>query len=356
MNSRQLFTEIMFYGDYDRMPVWHWTGWPETTARWLKEGLPAEGDIHKFLGTEPIPTANGVPVNNGLLPGFAEETIEETAEYRIFRQSDGVIAQHWKSKSCIPHYVDFILKDRAGWAEYKKRLQPHPDRIPKNLDEIALRLNNLDQPTCVGTGSMMGWLRNWMGVFNFSYIQFDDRDLFAEMVDTIADLVIWCLDQVLPKVKVDMGWGWEDICGKSGPLVSMEVYRECVVPAYRRISDKLLEYDVRLHATDCDGLVEPLIEGWLEGGVNLMFPIEIGTWKADPAALRKRFGKEMRVFGGIDKLELCKGPAAIDAEIARRIPLMREGGFIPLPDHLITPECSLENYRYYLRRLGEIRL
>ena len=56
-----------------------------------------------------------------------------------------------------------------------------------------------------------------------------------------------------------------------------------------------------------------------------------------------------------DKLELEKGPAAIDAEIERRIPLMKDGGFIVMPDHLITPGTSLVDYKYYLSRIRELR-
>ncbi len=86
-----------------------------------------------------------------------------------------------------------------------------------------------------------------------------------------------------------------------------------------------------------------------------MFPVEIGPWNADPMALRKRFGKEMRVFGGINKLEIAKGRAAIDAEIERRVPLMKEGGFVPLPDHIIVPDTSLDDYRYYLDAIRSLR-
>ena len=43
-----------------------------------------------------------------------------------------------------------------------------------------------------------------------------------------------------------------------------------------------------------------------------------------------------------------QGPAAIDAEIARRRPLMKEGGYVMLTDHLVTPGASLANYKYYL--------
>jgi len=343
----------MFYGNFDRMPVWHWVGWPETEERWANEGLPRDADRHQFFKSEGMPS--GVPINLSLMPGFSEETIEETDEYRIFRQGDGVIAQHWKGRSCIPHYIDFTLKDRSGWDEYKKRLQPHPDRIPPNIDETIASLKESNRPLSVSTASMVGWIRNWMGVVNFGYLQFDDRDLLSEMVDTISDLVCWGLDQVLPKIQVDTGWGWEDICGSAGPLVTPEVFNTCVVPGYRKISDKLLQYGVKLHIIDCDGLIDDLVPGWLEGGVNVMFPVQISPMGADPMAFRKKYGKELRIIGGIDKIEITKDKAAIDAEVERRVPLMREGGYIPLPDHLIIPSTPLENYRYYLECIRALR-
>jgi uroporphyrinogen decarboxylase len=223
------------------------------------------------------------------------------------------------------------------------------------LDITIERMKQHPGPLSISTASMVGWLRDWMGVFNFSYLQYDDRDLLCEMVDTISELVCWGIDQVLPKIQVDMGWGWEDICGSSGPLITPEVFNACVVPGYRKISEKLLEYSVKLHVIDSDGLIDDLVPGWLEGGVNVMFPVQISPFDADPMAFRKRFGKELKIIGGIDKLEITKDKAAIDAEIEKRVPLMREGGFIPLPDHLIVPSTPLENYVYYLNQIRNLR-
>ena len=107
---------------------------------------------------------------------------------------------------------------------------------------------------------------------------------------------------------------------------------------------------------DCDGDISKLVGHWLDAGVNVLFPIEIGTWKADPMEYRKKYGKELRLVGGLNKLELEKGPAAIDAEIDRRIPLMKDGGYVVMPDHLITPGTSLENYKYYLQKIRTLRL
>jgi len=98
MTERELFHEVMFYGEFDRMPAWHWVGWEELERKWDREferrRLPADTDRHKFLDAVRMPVA--MPIDVRLYPGFEEETIEETDEYRIFRQRDGVVAQHWK--------------------------------------------------------------------------------------------------------------------------------------------------------------------------------------------------------------------------------------------------------------------
>jgi len=93
----------------------------------------------------------------------------------------------------------------------------------------------------------------------------------------------------------------------------------------------------------------------LKAGLNIMFPVKIGAWQAEPMALRRRLGREWRIFGGIDKRALLKGREEVDAEIERRLPLMKQGGHIPLPDHLIPPGVTVETYRYYLERIAALR-
>jgi len=353
MTHRDLWKNIMQYGSFDRMPVLHWKGWPETYERWYQEGLPKNANEHQFFRA--IPIHSHLNINLELYPEFAEETIEETASYRIFRQTDGVVAQHWKNKSCIPHFLDFTLRGADGWEEYERRLQPDLRRIPADFNAQIAKAKATDAPISIAIGSMIGWLRNWMGVENLAYLCYDDRTLLGEMVNTIADLVCWSLDQILPKVQVDCGWGWEDICFRSGPLISPKIFAEVAVPGYQKIARKLFEYGIDLYLVDCDGMIDDLVPLWMEGGVNVLFPIEIGAWKADPHAFRKKYGKHLRIIGGIDKLAIPKGKAAVDEEIERRLPLMAEGGFIPLPDHLITPETSLRNYQYYLERIRSLR-
>ncbi len=354
MTYRQLFREIMFYGTFDRMPVLHWGGWPETRERWLKEGLPPNVGEHAFFNASPW--CSMIVPKLDLLPAFPEEILEETAEYRIKRAADGVVQQEWKSQSCIPHYMDYTLKEARDWPEFKRRLQPDPARIPANLDKLIADCEASNRPIIFHNASMMGWIRNWMGVENMSYLMYDARDVYADMVMTLADLTCWAMDIVLPKVKADMAFGWEDICGKSGPLVSPAIFDECVAPGYRKIRQRLEHYGVKLLGIDSDGDVSALVGHWLDAGVNFHFPVEVGTWGGDALALRRRYGRELRVFGHFNKLALERGRPAIRAELDRVLPLMRQGGYLPMPDHLITPGVPLDDYRWYLDQVRQIRL
>ena len=196
------------------------------------------------FGSEPH-NGFGFHTENQLFPAFDEETIEETGDYRIFRQTDGVVAQHYRGRSALPHYIDFTMRDRGGWPEYLRRLQPEPARIPPDLSERIAFAVGSQLPICIGTGSMVGYTRNWMGVTNFCMTCCEDPDLVAEVANAIADLVCWVLERVLPALPVSLGWGWEDICFKTGPLVPPEVFRHAATPAYRRVSDNASQIRMR---------------------------------------------------------------------------------------------------------------
>jgi uroporphyrinogen decarboxylase len=50
----------------------------------------------------------------------------------------------------------------------------------------------------------------------------------------------------------------------------------------------------------------------------------------------------------VDKRELAKGPAAIDAHLAALRPLVEAGGYVPTVDHTVPPDVSWPNFQYYL--------
>ena len=55
------------------------------------------------------------------------------------------------------------------------------------------------------------------------------------------------------------------------------------------------------------------------------------------------------MIGGIDKHVIPEGEAAIRQHLEPLKALAAEGGYLPMPDHRIPPNCSLEQFRTYLR-------
>jgi uroporphyrinogen decarboxylase len=150
-----------------------------------------------------------------------------------------------------------------------------------------------------------------------------------------------------------IGHFWEDICFNTGPMISPDFFRNRVVPRYRQITEVLKAYDIDTVIVDCDGYIEPLVAAWLDGGVNIMFPLE-RAGRSDPVALRRKFGPRVLLMGGIDKRKIALGGDEIVRELEYLAPLVDEGGFVPHCDHLCPADVSLENYRFYLQKKREI--
>ncbi|MGB9619564.1 MAG: hypothetical protein ACPL7K_04040, partial [Armatimonadota bacterium] len=103
----------------------------------------------------------------------------------------------------------------------------------------------------------------------------------------------------------------------------------------------------RYVALDSDGNPEALIPLLMDAGIDVIWPLERASGM-DPVRLRKKFGKGLRLWGGVDKREIARGPEAIEAHLRELTPLIEEGGFIPTVDHTVPPDISWDNFRYYV--------
>ena len=54
----------------------------------------------------------------------------------------------------------------------------------------------------------------------------DYPEMVEDMVETSCLLIEDLFDQILPQIPVDAAWGWEDICFRSGPLVTPDFFRK----------------------------------------------------------------------------------------------------------------------------------
>jgi uroporphyrinogen decarboxylase len=256
----------------------------------------------------------------------------------------------------MPQYIAYPLKGRATWPEFARRLNPDsPARFPVHWESIKKQYENRDFPLGINCGSLYGWLRNWMGVEGISYAVYDDPAFLEGAATEVADCILAVLEKALPGVQYDFAQFWEDMAYKTSSLISPEHYRKLFLPQYRRITDRLHQAGIDVMMLDSDGNVEGLIPCWLDVGINLIYPMEAAAGM-DVTALRRKFGKNLLIGGGMDKRILASNKAAIKEMVDERVSLMREGGYIPGCDHAIPPDIPWENYVYYRSLLLSVEI
>jgi uroporphyrinogen decarboxylase len=360
MNQRERFHAVMGYESFDRLPVWYFGQWRETLARWRVEGLGDSETIPQAVGMDPD-WEQGMWGHHGLvrvgpIPRQSDEVLEDTEDWQVVRTGLGAVQRIGKHGSSIPEHLEEALKPtRESWDAFKPMLDPEdPRRRPADWEARAAQVAEREGPIAMLGGSLFGWPREWLGLEAISYLSYDDLVLYEDIIETVAEHFLRLLEPVLELVPVDLAYFFEDCCGRNGPLFSPHAYHRFYDRHYRRMVEFYHSHGVRWVLLDSDGKTDPLIPCWLGSGIDILFPIEVGVWQADPVTLRRQHGKGLRMMGGVDKHIISQGEAAIRAHLERLRPVVEEGGFIPLPDHRIPPSCSLDQFREYVRVFRDV--
>lgn len=356
MTSRERFLNVMNYQPVDRNLYGMWVGWwPETQQRWETEGYdPAVG--HGF-NTDPVLWYGGWFFPN---PPFEYEVVEETDTTITYVNHEGILMRERKDNrySSMPQFLRFPVETREDFRHFwATRLQPDlAARIGADYVEQLTALRDREAPLIVVAdrwGGFFGGLRNMTGVERLCTLFYDDPAFVEEMMDATADFLIAVMDQILDYTDVDVFGFWEDMGFKTGPLLGPEMARRYMLPRYRRVVDYLMGRGVKLFSLDSDGDITKLLPVWVDAGINILYPFEVQCGM-DVNAVRREFGRDLRIWCGIDKRALAIGPEAIDAELRRVRGLVEEGGYIPGLDHSMPPDISYPNFRYFMEQLWEL--
>ncbi len=350
MTDRERFNNQMHYRPIDRCFNMEFGYWNENFIQWplfVENGVTNNAEADVFFNFDRISGVSGCVWLN---PPFAEKVIEETTTSRIIMNPDGLLAEVPKdAHDTIPHYIKSSIVTPDDWKRVKdERLDP--DDPARNIDIEAIKKTHppgRDYPLGVDCASMIGKVRNMLTFEGLAYACYDHPEMVEDMVETCCLMVENFLDQVLGKIDFDFASGWEDICFKNGPIVSVDFFRDVVTPRYKRIGDKLHAAGIDLWYTDCDGDVRPILPLLMEGGINCLFPYEVNSC-AHPGELLDEYGKDLRIMGGFDKMQLGKGPEAIKKYMESLVPYVERGGYIPFCDHRCPPNVKPEDYLYYL--------
>ena len=356
MNDRERYLACMAYQPADGVPFWSWGGWPETIERWQQEGYDPRKEEPADICDQRFAVGHWFFPN----PAFEHQVISEDATHVVYINHEGIQMREMKNNpmSSMPQFLKFPVETRQEFRRFwKERMQPDlAQRIGPNWKQDLREWRQRPVPFIVISdrwGGFFGPLRNLLGVEALCKLFYDDPAFVEEMMEANADFIIAMMDQILDVIDIDAFAFWEDMAYNHGPLISPGMVRKYMLPRYRRVADFLRGRGVPYIGLDSDGQVHPLIPVWLDAGLNFLYPFEVQSGM-DVLEVRRRYGRDLRIWGGLDKRALARGPEAIDAELARIQPLIEEGGYIPHTDHTCPPDISFSNYVYHMQRLAVI--
>jgi hypothetical protein len=320
---------------------------------WEEQGAtPAELDFSAF--TYRCEARGYVPVNTGCNGGLPEELIEETEEHRIWRDGLGRTMKLPKATATLPLPLDYPVKTMADWLKIKPWYQFAEDRLGRDWQTAARAHIEKDRVVCVGIPGGFDEPRQLLGEEGLCIAYYEQPELIHDILQTIGDTAFKVLDRVSASVQIDMLSVHEDMAGKSGPLAGPAQIQEFIAPYYRRIWNLLHDRGAQLFDQDSDGNMNPVIDAFLDAGVNCMHPMEPAA-NMDIVKVREKYGTRLAFYGGIDKHVLRQSKEAIVRELEYKIPFMvKTGGCVLALDHRIPNGTPLENYRFYLAKAWEI--
>jgi len=336
--------------------------------RWYKEGLGKDEDLAERFGYDPVGrhTLNELGWTEAeFCPEFEEKVLENRGEYELVQDHAGrsVLFFAGRRDGFMPQYIDHPVKDMKTWEEKCKwRLDPTTPQRWEGFEQRMAKAQADARQGMMVTQQVIGgymYLRSLIGPSELPYMFYDQPGLLHDCMQTWLKLADAVIARVQQYVTIDEIFFGEDICYNHGALCSPEMIREFFIPYYQQLIGNLRsrQLDPTRHLyvqIDTDGYSIPIIDLYHEEiGMDVMMPFEVASG-CDVVEVGRQY-PWLVIRGGIDKRILAKSEKAIDEMVDRIIPTMRHrGGYIPMCDHGVPEEVSLENYEHYRKRMNEL--
>jgi uroporphyrinogen decarboxylase len=299
------------------------------------------------------------PVDIGPIPRFKQRKIGEDSRYEEYIMETGARSRRFKKEGreitwyAMPLFHEFPVKDKKTWEEYKTRLDPEdPRRYPKDWekDGYIQIFDEYDKgPTLLAITGFYGFGAELMGIPNFNLAFYKQPELIQEMASHWEYFTVESVREAVETLKdrIDLVFWWEDMAEKHGPNISPKLYKEFLLPRYKRVTEFLKKNKIHRIMMDSDGNTQPILDLVIEAGITGHWPLEVNSGM-DVRTVRKRYGNKLFLGGNLDKREIAKGGEAMRKEIDSKLPLMKEtGGYFAGIDHVVHVEFTFEKFKEY---------
>lgn len=322
MNQSERFHATLGGRDSDRIPVFDLEPADSTVKLWRKQGLPRRTSVAEYFALETHESV-GLEIRSSPFYGRASDLLD----------SEEAFARHYDAED--------------------------PERLASDFEKRCAEVHRAGRVLCISASG--GGLLQMLGVCDWDSLvaacdAMVNRPAFVEaLMERTTDFHCLCLDRVLSKIKVDYASLYEPIASNAGPLISPEMFDRYAMPGYRMVLDLLDRRGVpfRIFCTT-GGDLSPLLPPLLDAGVNGLWISNIVSTRMKYSALRRAYGSDLALIGGIDCTALNRGEDAVRRAVEATVPpLLAEGRYLPCLDDRPRDETPFAMYRFYREVLAE---
>jgi uroporphyrinogen-III decarboxylase len=256
------------------------------------------------------------------------------------------------------HKAPDILHDPSAFDHHYNPNQR--SRYADNFVKRAERLRRQGRVTYVdasggGLLQMLG-VGDWKSLQSACHALVKRPRLVTSLLDRITDFYCVCLERVLSNVPVDYASFYEPIASNTAPVVSPAMFVRFAIPGYRKVIDLLKRYRVPLCILcTTGGNLTSLLPALIDAGINGLWISNISSAGTEYPRLRRQFGPDIALIGGIDASALSRDGASIRQTVAETVPgLLASGRYLPCLDDRPRSNVPFAHYRLYRSLLEEI--
>jgi len=370
MNPRERFLSTIKFESVDRYFRWEAPAvWPATIKKWHAEGLPEYITCSNIVDTKvydyfKMDKLMWLPFEGGWIgdpfyPMFEYIELDDDGKHLLIQDYDGIIKKIKKEDpdTSMPQFIEFPVTDKEDYYQKIKWRLDHrtKERFPVNWPMLIKEYESREYPLGMFIIGPFGHLRNLFGDEGLMYAFFDSPELIHEIMSDWMDFYCGFVRDVSTDVIPDFVMIWEDMCFRSGPLISPELYKEFMSSYLKSVIDQCKKCGITGIIVDNDGDCKKMIPLYLECGANAFYPFEVQAGM-DVLDIRKQFGNSFAIIGGIDKRVLSMTRDDVICEVNKIVPQMLSGGgYIPMLDHSVPTNVSLEMFEFFIEYTRKIK-
>jgi len=355
MTSREIIAALLRREIPERMGIYeHY--WGETVPAWQKQGFPENAKVEDYFGYD-IQGVGGW-FDTGIRPGFQEEVIEETDEWKVRKDGRGATLKYWKAKSGTPEHIAFEVTTPEAWQPFRESLLT---LNPKRIDIDAMR-------TAMKDATPTGRFRVYGHLFIFETMRgtLGDVCMLESMLLEPEWIKDFCAvytehykihyDCIFREVGLPDGmFIYEDLGFRNGLFCSPRTLAELVIPFYKELVGFFHDHKLPVILHSC-GDVRQAVPLIIEAGFDCLQPMEAKAGN-DVLEFAKLYGTKLSYMGNIDVTVLNRNDDRLTrAEVEHKVGALAKMRipYIFHSDHSVPPDINFSTYKLAVETFRKI--